>query len=62
MRENIWESFLERVVKFCGSHGIDVSNMNETYILRGGHACRQPRQFSKGRYFQVEIFLITIDT
>jgi hAT family C-terminal dimerisation region len=62
MRENGWEIFFGKLVKFCESHGINVPNMDETYILRGGRARRQPDHFIKERYFRVEIFLVTIDT
>jgi hypothetical protein len=43
------------VVKFCESHTIVVPNMDETYILRGGLAHRQPDYLTKERYYQVEI-------
>jgi hypothetical protein len=36
--------------------------MNETYILRGGRARRQPDHFTKERYFRVEIFRATLDS
>jgi hypothetical protein len=36
--------------------------MNETYILHGGRAHRQPDHFTKERYFRVEIFRATLDS
>jgi len=57
-----WEYFYLQVVEFCADHGIDVPDMNETYILRGGRARRQPDHFTKERYFRVEIFRATLDS
>jgi hypothetical protein len=44
------------------NHDILIPNMEETYILRGGRARRQPEHFTKERYYRVEIFRATIDT
>ncbi|XP_066334069.1 uncharacterized protein [Miscanthus floridulus] len=57
-----WETFFCQVVEFCMNHDILIPNMEETYILRGGHARRQPEHFTKERYYRVEIFRATIDT
>ena len=43
-------------------HDVVVPNMEETYILRGGRACRQPNHFTNEHYFRMEIFCATIDT
>jgi hypothetical protein len=51
-----------KVVEFCMDHGIEVPDMEGTYILRGGRARRQPEHFTRERYFRVEIFRATIDT
>lgn len=51
MRSNVWEGFLAKVVKFCVTHRVDVPNMEETYILRGGHAQHQPHRFTNERYY-----------
>jgi len=57
-----WETFFCQVVEFCMKHDILIPNMEETYILRGGRARRQPEHFTKERYYRVEIFHATIDT
>ncbi|XP_066357925.1 uncharacterized protein [Miscanthus floridulus] len=57
-----WETFFGQVVEFCMNHDILIPNMEETYILRGGRARRQPEHFTKERYYRVEIFRATIDT
>jgi len=57
-----WETFFCQVVEFCMNHDILIPNMEETYILRGGRARRQPEHFTKERYYRVEIFRATIDT
>jgi hypothetical protein len=44
------------------NHDILIPNMEETYILRGGRARRQPEHCTKERYYRVEIFCATIDT
>jgi len=44
------------------NHDILIPNMEETNILRGGRARRQPEHFTKERYYRVEIFHATIDT
>jgi len=44
------------------NHGIDIPDMQETYIMRGGHAHRQSDHFTKELYFRVKIFRATIDT
>jgi len=35
MRENDWESLLEKVSSFCIKHDIDIPNMDDKYKLRG---------------------------
>jgi hypothetical protein len=40
-----------RVVEFCANHSIDIPDLGETYILRGGRARRQPDRFTKEHYF-----------
>ena len=57
-----WELFFCKVVDFCVTHEIDIPDMEQTYIMRGGRARRQPDHFTKERYFRVEIFRATIDT
>ena len=57
-----WETFFCQVVEFCMNHDILIPNMEETNILRGGRARRQPEHFTKERYYRVEIFRATIDT
>jgi hypothetical protein len=46
-----WDFFYLHVVELCADHGIDIPGMNETYILHGGRAHRQPDHFTKERYF-----------
>lgn len=57
-----WESFFFRIVELCANHSIDIPDLEETYILRGGRARRQPDSFTKEHYFRVEVFRATIDT
>jgi hypothetical protein len=57
-----WENFMCTVVEFCLNHGIDIPDMEATYIMRGGRARRQADHFTNERYFRVEIFRATIDT
>ena len=54
--------FFIKVTEFCVNHGIDIPDMQETYIMRGGRAHRQADHFTKELYFRVEIFRATIDT
>ena len=42
------------------NHDILIPNMEETYILRGGRARRQPEHFTKEHYYRVEIFHATM--
>ena len=56
-----WELFIGNVVEFCVEHDIDIQDMEEVYILRGGRARRQPDHFTRERYLRVEIFRATID-
>ncbi|XP_039822731.1 zinc finger MYM-type protein 1-like [Panicum virgatum] len=42
-----WEDFFIRVTEFCVNHGIDIPDMQETYIMRGGRARRQADHFTK---------------
>jgi hypothetical protein len=44
------------------NHGISIPNFDETHLLRGGRARRQPDNFTKDYYFRVEVFHATIDT
>ncbi|XP_074573478.1 uncharacterized protein LOC141829900 [Curcuma longa] len=62
MREDGWNCFFIKVKEFCEEHDIDVPDMEQTYILRGGRARRQPAHFTNERFFQIEVFLVTIDT
>jgi hypothetical protein len=57
-----WEAFFFRVVEFCANHSIDIPDLEETHILRGGRARRQPYCFTKEHYFRVEVFRATLDT
>ena len=57
-----WKTFSCQVVEFCMNHDILIPNIEETYILRGGRARRQPEHFTKEHYYRVEIFRATIDT
>jgi hypothetical protein len=57
-----WETFFFQVVEFCVDHGIDIPDMKEPYILRGGRARRQADYFTKERYFRVEVFRATLDS
>ena len=57
-----WEKFFCTVVEFCVNHGIEIPNLKETYIMRGGRARHQPDHFTKLQYFQVEIFRATLDS
>jgi hypothetical protein len=59
---NGWETFICKVIEFCMNHGISIPNFDETHILRGGRARRQPNNFTKDHYFRVEVFQATIDT
>jgi hypothetical protein len=47
---------------FCVDHEIVIPNMEETYILHGGRAHRQPDHFTTDHYFRVEVFWATLDT
>ncbi|XP_047061542.1 zinc finger MYM-type protein 1-like [Lolium rigidum] len=51
-----WEAFFFRVVEFCANHSIDIPDLEETHILRGGRARRQPDCFTKEHYFRVECY------
>jgi hypothetical protein len=44
------------------NNGISIPNFDEIYILRGGHAQRQPYSFTNDHYFKVDVFRATIDT
>ena len=57
-----WEKFFCTVVEFCVNHGIEILDMKETYIIRGGRARHQPDHFTKEQYFRVEIFRATLDS
>ncbi|XP_044425427.1 zinc finger MYM-type protein 1 [Triticum aestivum] len=57
-----YQVFITTVVEFCVNHSIDIPDFEETYIMRGGRARRQPDQFTKEHYFRVEIFFSTLDT
>ena len=57
-----WEAFFYRVVEFCATHSIDIPDLEEPYILRGGRARRQPDCFTTEHYFRVEVFRATLDT
>jgi hypothetical protein len=60
--DNGWENFICKVVEFCVDHEIVIPNMEETYILCGGRARRQPDHFTIDHYFRVEVFRATLDT
>jgi hypothetical protein len=60
--DNGWEEFYIKLVEFCVGHCIDIPNMQEPYILCGGHARRQPNQLTKEVYYRVKIFRATLDT
>jgi hypothetical protein len=60
--DNGWENIICKVVEFCVGHENVIPNMEETYILRGGRARRQPDHFTTDHYFRVEVFLATLDT
>jgi hypothetical protein len=59
---NGWEAFICKVIEFRMNHRIDIQNFDETYILRGGRARRQPDHFTKDHYFRVEVFRATLGT
>jgi len=42
-----WELFFCKVVDFCVTHEIDIPDMEQTYIMRGGRARHQPDHFTK---------------
>jgi hypothetical protein len=60
--DNGWENFICKVVEFCVGHEIVIPNMEDTYILRGGRARRQPDHFTIDHYFRVEVFRAILDT
>jgi hypothetical protein len=60
--DNGGETFICKVIEFCMNHGISIPNFDETHLLRGGRARRQPDNFTKDYYFRVEVFQATIDT
>jgi hypothetical protein len=60
--DNGWETFICKVIEFCMNHGISIPTFDETHILRGGRARRQPDNFTMDHYFRVEVFRVTIDT
>ncbi|XP_074576695.1 uncharacterized protein LOC141833211 [Curcuma longa] len=62
MRDEGWDKFFNEVITFCGNHGVDVPNMNDIHILRGGRQRHQADQFTNEHFYRVEIFLVTIDT
>jgi hypothetical protein len=57
-----WKTFICKVVEFCVGHEIDIPDMEETYILRGGRARHQSNRFNIDHYFRVEVFWATLDT
>ena len=57
-----WDVFILTVIEFCVEHGVDIPDMEATYVLRGGRARRQPDHFTTERYLRVEIYRATIDS
>jgi hypothetical protein len=57
-----WKTFICKSVEFCVGHEIDIPDMEETYILRGGRARHQSNRFNIDHYFRVEVFWATLDT
>ena len=49
--DNGWDDFFTTVVEFCMDHGIEIPDMDDPYILRGGRARRQADNFTKEHYF-----------
>jgi hypothetical protein len=57
-----WETFIYKVVEFYVGHEIDITDMEEAYILCGGRDRHKPNRFNIDHYFKVEVFRATFDT
>jgi len=55
MRENDWESLLEKVSSFCIKHDIDILNMDDEYKLRG-RSRRKSQGITNLHHFRYELF------
>jgi hypothetical protein len=60
MRENGWEPLLKKVTKFCEKNEIEVRDMDMEINVRGTSR-RRKQKVTNMHYYQIEIFLATID-
>jgi len=60
MRENDWESLLEKVSSFCIKHDIDILNMDDEYKL-SGRSRRKSQRITNLYHFRYELFNNIID-
>nr|XP_027069384.1 uncharacterized protein LOC113694727 [Coffea arabica] len=60
-RDSGWDDFLVKVKLFCEQHQIDIPDMNAQYIARRGRSRSHHNEISVEHYYQVDIFLATID-
>ncbi|KAL6509305.1 hypothetical protein OROGR_022615 [Orobanche gracilis] len=60
MRENGWETHLNKVISFCNDRGIIVPDMEARYIPQG-RSKRFVQQVSYFHHFRVDVFIEVID-
>ncbi|KAL6538192.1 hypothetical protein OROGR_012180 [Orobanche gracilis] len=60
MRENGWETHLNKVISFCNDHGIVVPDMEARYIPQG-RSKRFVQQVSYLHHFRFDVFIEVID-
>ncbi|XP_057518320.1 uncharacterized protein LOC130799232 [Amaranthus tricolor] len=60
MRDQGWDSLLDKVILFCTKHEIDVPSMDAQYVPQG-RSRRFAKQATNLHHFRVDIFLEVID-
>ncbi|XP_073036569.1 uncharacterized protein [Primulina eburnea] len=63
MRDDGWDSFLEKVHRFCEQHYIDVLKMDDTFTRWAlhGHPHRNPPEVTNLHHYRVDLFYGIID-
>ena len=62
MRDERWDSHMDKVTSFAVKYGVEVPNMQENYLVPGRRMYRgKSPQVTNFHHFRVEIFLSVID-
>ncbi|XP_038693846.1 uncharacterized protein LOC119991579 [Tripterygium wilfordii] len=60
MRDDEWDSFIDKVSSFCGLHNISVLIMEQQYLV-GGRSRRGGQEVTNLHHYRIELFYTVLD-